>query len=303
VANPNISVDDKIGVLVNIYKSGSIYGDTVAVFPMLDTLTSLHSEDAKVWAMYADFLNDADRIEEAIEKWKRSLTIDSSHFGIWDATLEAMAETQQTDTLLLYSKRAVELFPEQAMVWMYYGTSLAENGNFSDAIEPLETALDLRISNKQARNKTMFTLAEAYAKLKMFEKSDAMFDKLIQTDSGNVVAINRYAYSLALRNENLEKATLLARKIENRSEENYEYMHTQALVVFRNGKYREAMELYKKAMNLGGEKNGALLEHYGDVLFMLGKPDEALQYWQMAREMGGAGASIDKKIKDGKYDE
>lgn len=301
IANPNVSVDDKIGVLMNIYKSGSIYGDTSAVFPMLDTLTALHPSDAKVWAMYADFLNNADRIEEAIEKWKIALGIDASHFTIWEVTLGAMAELQQTDTLLLYSKRAVDLFPEQGLAWMYYGSSLAETGHFAESVEPLETALDLKIGNKQARNKTIFALAEAYLKTKQFDQSDAMFERLIQSDSGNLVAINSYAYSLALRNQNIDKAAKLAGMLETGSADNYQFLHTQGMVQFRQGKYSEALTHFEEAMRLGGENNGALLEHYADALFFLNRIDEAFRYWQEAREMGGTSDSIDKKIKDKKY--
>jgi tetratricopeptide (TPR) repeat protein len=301
IANPNVSVDDKIGVLMNIYKSGSIYGDTLAAYPMLDTLTIIHPSDAKVWAMYADFLNYEDRIEEAIEKWKQALALDSSHFTIWEVVLGAMDQMQQTDTLLLYSKRTVELFPEQALGWMYYGTSLAATEQYAEAIDPLETALDLKIANKQARNKTFFALAEAYSKTKQFDQSDAMFEQLIKADSNNTVAINSYAYSLALRNQNIEKAALLAKMLPTGSADNYEFLHTQGLVLFRQGKYNEAIAHFEEAMHIGGEKNGALLEHYADALFLLNRTDEAVRYWQQAREMGGTSSSIDKKIKDKKY--
>ena len=36
----------------------------------------------------------------------------------------------------------------------------------------------------------------------------------------------------------------------------------------------------------GGDKNGTILEHYGDVLFKIGDVTQAVTYWNQAKATG-----------------
>ncbi len=140
ISGPNTSVDEKISIFMNILQAGSIYGDTTSVYPMLDTLIALHADDAKSWAMYADFLNQDDRIQEAVGMWKRSIGLDSSRFVIWDLVLGSLYDDRQYDSLALYASRAVELFPEQGSVWFFAGAAAYEAKQYVQAEEYLATS-------------------------------------------------------------------------------------------------------------------------------------------------------------------
>ena len=59
----------------------------------------------------------------------------------------------------------------------------------------------------------------------------------------------------------------------------------------------------KKSLDNGGESDGSVLEHYGDILFKQGKLPEALKYWSRAKEKGGASDKIDRKISEQKIGE
>ena len=54
----------------------------------------------------------------------------------------------------------------------------------------------------------------------------------------------------------------------------------------------------KKALENGGDKDGTILEHYGDVLFLSGATEEAVQYWLKAQEAGEGSELLEKKITD-----
>jgi len=144
-------------------------------------------------------------------------------------------------------------------------------------------------------------LAECYMMTGQDELSDQMYDQLLFENSTNVVAMNAWAYALALNNRNIEKARQLIDAAILENPDNVDFQHTLGLVYFREGNYIKATEAYKRSLQLGGEKDGALLEHYADVLYVSGNAQEALRYWQMAREMGGTSSLIDRKISDKKY--
>lgn len=301
ISNPNTGIDEKISIFLNILQSGSIYGDSTSVFPLLDTLVKLHPTEAKSWAMYADFLNAADRTDEAVIKWKRSLELDSSRFQIWELVLNGLYDGKQADSLLLYAGRAADLFPEQATVWFFLGAAQVDAGKYIEAETSLEMASDLSLSKKEMKTQMQYLLAETYLKNGKVAKSDEMFELLISNNPDNAVAKNRYAYSLAVRNKNISRAAELIGQVIAANSDKIDFQHTRALVLFREAKFKDAVDTYEQAMHLGGEKDGALLEHYADALFFLGRVDEAVRFWQNAREMGGAGLLIDKKITDKKY--
>jgi len=301
VASPNTNIDEKIELFLNMLKTGGAYGDTTSLYPMLDTLVAVHPTEAKAWAMYADFLNADDRTDEAVDMWKKSLQFDNSKFVIWEMVMSALYENQQYDSLLVYAGEASELFPEQGMAWFYRGAAEADMGKYDKAIISLESALELNIVKKEARTKVMFLLAESYLMTGKDELSDKMYKELLTDNSTNVVAMNSWAYALALHNRNIEKARQLIDAAIQENQDNVDFQHTLGLVYFREGNYPKAMEAYKRSFQLGGEKDGALLEHYADVLYFSGDVPEALRYWQMAREMGGTSELIDRKISDKKY--
>ncbi|MGD9493343.1 MAG: tetratricopeptide repeat protein [Bacteroidales bacterium] len=301
IGSVSTGIDEKISLLMNVYRAGNVYGDTTVVYPMLDTLVSVHADEAKAWAMYADFLNADDRMDEAMVMWKKSLEFDKSVFTIWNLMMNVFYDNQQYDSLLTYASEAAELFPEQSSVWFFLGLAQYHAAMFEKAVVSLEFASDLRLSNKEMKNESLFLLADTYAKTGRNDDSDAMFEKLIGEDPDNVVAKNAYAYSLALRKNNIDRAQQLISEALTGNEDKAEFQHTYGLVLFRLGKYLEAAEAYRKAIELGGDDDGALLEHYADVLFFQNKTEDALRFWLMARELGGAGKMIDQKITDKKY--
>jgi len=262
---------------------------------------AVHPTEAKAWAMYADFLNAEDRTEEAVVMWKKSLEYDNSRFLIWDMVMNALYDNQQPDSLLKYASEAAVLFPEQSMTWFYRGAAEADLGKYPEAVASLETALDLNIAKSEVKTKVWFLLAECYMMTGQDDRSDQMYDKLLSENSTNVVAMNSWAYALALHNRNIEKARQLINSAIQENQDNVDFQHTNGLVYFREGNFVKATEAYKRALQLGGEKEGALLEHYADALYFLGDINEALRYWQMAREMGGTSKLIDRKISDKKY--
>ena len=86
-----------------------------------------------------------------------------------------------------------------------------------------------------------------------------MFEKLIKADSDNLNAKNDYAYSLALRNENIDKAKKLTEEVLDKNNNKFEYQHTYGLVLFRLEQYDNSINAYLKAIDLAGNDcNGAL---------------------------------------------
>jgi predicted negative regulator of RcsB-dependent stress response len=55
------------------------------------------------------------------------------------------------------------------------------------------------------------------------------------------------------------------------------------------------------AIKNGGDKNGVIVEHYGDILFMLGEKEKAMEQWKNALDKGEVSEFLSEKIKQGRY--
>lgn len=97
------------------------------------------------------------------------------------------------------------------------------------------------------------------------------------------------------------QAAEMAKKANELLENQSSFEDTYGWVLFQQGKFTEAEEWVKNALNNGGNESGVILEHYGDVLFMLGKTEQAVEYWKKAKTKSGYSGKIDTKISTKKY--
>lgn len=301
IASTGLVIDEKIKVLFSFYESGSAYGDTLFLYRLMDTLVSTHPDEAKAWAMYSDILSNNGETKLAIEKWEKSIEQDSSKFLVWESLMMALYSEGDYIELEKYSSLAVILFPEQGLTWFFNGVSYFETKEYEGAIMPLEMALDLLYDNKEMKIQCMFILAEAYHYTERFEKSDDMFIDLFLLDPNNYIAINNYAYYSALRKANLQDAEERMLPLIEKFPDQSGFLDTYAYILFRQGKYEAASQFIKQALENGGDKDGLIVEHYGDILYFLGKAENAVIQWQKAKELGETSDLIDKKIDDKKY--
>lgn len=82
----------------------------------------------------------------------------------------------------------------------------------------------------------------------------------------------------------------------------YFYYDTYAWILFKARDFKEALKYQEIAIEkAGADVIGELLDHYGDILFMNGMPEEALEQWKKALELEPDDAKIKKKIDNKAY--
>jgi Tfp pilus assembly protein PilF len=133
--------------------------------------------------------------------------------------------------------------------------------------------------------------------------SDVAYDEALLLDSTNVSVLNNYAYYLAVRRKDLDKAEKYSRLSNELDPNSATLQDTYAWVLFQQGRYREALSWIEKALK--GDVSAVLLEHYGDILSMVGREKEALKQWERALAIHKGtkeeAAKIEMKIKQRKY--
>jgi len=296
-----LDIDTKIKILLSYY-------DITENFPELKSdadelcriVIEVHSDEAKAYAVYGDFLYRDKKFELARTQFRKVLSMDKGKYVFWNQLLEIDAELNDYNSLQKESKETIELFPNQPLAYYYNGVANYQLKNYADVVAVLTEGKEFIFDNNLLLAQFYAMIGDAQNQLKKHEESDAAYEKSLEYNPTNVFVLNNYAYFLSLRNSNLEKAETMSKKCNSLEPNSSTFQDTYGWILYQMKKYDDAKVWIGKALDGGGKTNGTLLEHYGDILYQLGEADNAIKFWMDAKKYGGNSSLLDKKIADKK---
>ncbi|MBI4931631.1 MAG: tetratricopeptide repeat protein [Bacteroidetes bacterium] len=299
--NPDLNIDDKVKILINYFnipekfKAEREESDT-----LINILLRVHPHDAKTYSLQGDFLNRDGKNKEAREAFRKAISLDKTRYPIWQQVMVLDEQLSDFDAMESDSKEAMELFPSEPYNYIFNASANYQKKKYKEAIDAINNGKDYVAGDKKLLGQFYSILGDCYNSLKEYKLSDENFEKTINLDPENANVMNNWAYYLSLRNDNLDRAEKMGLKANQLVKDNSSYEDTYAWVLYKKKNYDEAKRWQEKAMEHGGEKNGTLLEHYGDIIYQLGQPDKAFDYWLKAKTTGKYSDLLDKKIADKK---
>jgi tetratricopeptide (TPR) repeat protein len=299
--NKTFSIDTKMQILLSYYSDSetkpALKNDA---YELSRLLIEIHPDDAKSYTIYADFLYRDKKNDGAKENYLKAIELDSSKFSIWSQIVFIESEMQDFDGMLTHSKMALDLFPNQALFYFFYGVANIQKKKYQEAADYLNIGKDFVVKNPPLLTQFYANLGDSYYRLNDHKKSDEYYEKALQIEPNNIYVLNNYSYYLSLRNENLERAEKLSAKANDLEPNQPNYEDTYAWILYKQGKYIAAKEWLEKAIENGGKTNAVIIEHLGDVHAKLGNIDKAVELWMQAKSLGETSELIDKKIADKK---
>ncbi|HXH18028.1 MAG TPA: tetratricopeptide repeat protein [Chitinophagales bacterium] len=301
-ANASLPVDSKIRILLP-YLQQLISGQQdqkEEAFTLAQLLIETHPAEPKTHAIFGDLLYQDKQLEEALGQYQQALELDSSVFEVWQQLFFIQSELKRHQELEKTTQSALELFPNQPLVYFFNGVAKNALKKYNEAVEILKLGEPLVVDNPPLKAQILSSLGEAYHDLKQYAASDSAFERALLFDPDNAYTMNNYSYYLSLRNENLERALELSEKSNRLVPDNDAFQDTYAWILYKMGRFSQAREWIEKSLENGGDQNPVILEHYGDILFKLGEVDKAVAYWEKAKSLGSESELIGKKIADRK---
>lgn len=152
--DPKISVDAKIKEVLPYFPKLDAGNDPALVQVLLDLgvlVEKAHFSDAKAWSLSGDLFYHANRLPEALEKYRQCIKLSPNVFSVWENTLDILRQQQNYDDMLRISEQAMDAFPNQPRSYWYYGVAATEKGRYDDALASLEQALLMSAGNTGLR--------------------------------------------------------------------------------------------------------------------------------------------------------
>ncbi len=299
-ANSELEIDTKINILLAYYTANEFYDEKKdEAFELSDILVETHPDNPKAHSIRADLLFQAKEFNSARVALRKVISLDSSRYLVWEQLLFTESELKDFDAMAKESERAIGLFPQQPLPYLFSAVANFQNKEFDKAVEVLEKGVRFVVDNELLKAQFYSYLGDAYHELDEDEKAFNYYEKTLKIDPDNSIVLNNYAYYLSLQDKDLEKALEMAQQAVELDPENASNQDTYGWIFYKLGRYEEAKEWVGKSLKNHNEDNGVILEHYGDILFKLGEKEKALRHWKKAKEAGGDVTEfLDKKIND-----
>lgn len=309
--DPYLDLDGKIQVLINYISNFPDEKYVDLAMKLGEILMEVHPDEGDSYLVNADMLtelvttsdpdNEKELREKSIKYYYKSIQYDATKFSVWQNLLNLEMQLGQWDSLANHSEEALELFPNNALIYLFAGIAYSRKNQYKTAIPFFEQGKKMA-SDPQLLGNFYSSLGDSYNAVKDFDNSDKNYELALSLNPDNDIVLNNYSYYLSIRKDKLEKAKQMSLKTIRRNPNNATFLDTHAWVLYQLEEYQEAKSLLEKAISIQ-DTNAVYFDHYGDVLYKLGNINGAVENWEKARGLNSSLKNIEKKINQRKINE
>lgn len=293
-----IDIDTKMSVLLEMYEKQPVVEKEL--IELADLLIENYPNDPKGYSVKGDFLLRNNDKPGALESYKKALSFEENKFPIWNQVLILEYELLKFEDLYKDARACSALFPTISSVQLLYTIACVQLDRFQEAIDAADMGKELVVNDPVTESEFFAQKGDALFGLKNYKDGAEAYDISLAINPSNLLTKNNYALRLAMANSDLEKAEKLINEVLEVKPKQAPYLDTKGLVLFRQGKYKDALGEFTKAEELDKE-NKNYIEHMGDAFFKLGDAGKALELWKKALSLGSKNKSLTKKIQSKTY--
>ena len=296
-----LDVDTKLDVLLGYIHQQLAKEDTTQRIDNLFTvLIEQHPHEAKIHQLYSEYLYAKKDLKGAIEQLGYCLDVNPTDADSWrNMVILNIMDDNYADAIKA-SEKALEYNPDNLDLYQYVAGCYHQMKSYSKAISIYMKILELTDSTDLQRRSEIITgIGDTYSELGDTIKTVESYEQALEIDPNNSSALNNYAYYLAQRGQDLDRAERMAALAVKYEPENANFIDTYAWVYFAKKDYKMALLYIKRAVELDDDNH--LLEHYGDILWFNDEKEAAVEQWIKALDMDPDNELLQRKVKDKTY--
>ena len=265
-----------------------------------ELLAQLHDDEAR--ALLRDNQTDPANVEfkKAAQNYEQSLLINPNHAATYlrlaELLLAPLKQSERAVSILTEGRRR---YPEAPEFAYYLAIALRESKKAKEAVVMFEEALN-EAQNAQAdflKPRFYVEYGAAAEEAGLYDKAAELFHKAIAMDPANAAEPYNYlGYMWAEQNSHLDEAEDAIKRALQLDPDNGAYLDSMAWVQYRQGKYDQALENLKRAVENLPREDAVVFEHLGDVYSKLNRVSQALESWQKAKTLDPSNKNLAAKI-------
>ena len=268
---------------------------------LLDRMVTQHGDEPAVVELACDWAYQNQKLDEALELALLLLELAPGSVETWTNLMAIRVDLRQWNAMAGDAENALARFPLEPLLYYYQGLALRESNKSKLAVQAYQGGLQVVLDNPILEGALASAMASALRDLGKLDESEAAFEQSLKA-SEDAFVLNNHAYYLSGRHampegqERLERALECSTRANELKPEEGNFMDTQAHVLFKLNRHKEALDWILKAQEYGMAGDPVALEHEGDIRWALGQKQDAKQAWQRALNAGGDETVLQPKL-------
>lgn len=302
--NRKVDADTKADVMRRlIIRNEGSHKDSTIVINLFDRIMEQEPDEAQLPLLYAQYLYSKDMKDKAVPVLNQVLQIEPTNTAARMTLLGEAVNKQDYDWVIDICQTGTEANPDMLEFYYYLAVGYNQTQRTDSVISVCQRALQHVTEDSESNVVSDFyaILGDAYHTKKMMPETYEAYEKSLEYNSNNIMALNNYAYYLSLERRDLDRAEEMSYKTVKAEPNNATYLDTYAWILFEKANYEQAKIYIDQALQNDDSMSAEVLEHCGDIYFHTGDVDKAVEFWQKAKENGSTSTTLDRKIRQKKY--
>ncbi len=275
--------------------------------PRLRKLINMYPHESSTYALLVDYLSANNRTDEAYALIEKSLEADPYQEDMWNTLILKYAVDNNLQLVEENLKKATAYFPNNSDFTYRLGRLYYLKGDTANGEPYLRKAAQIaKPTDIYLASSIIGEIGDISMAMGDTVKAMSAYDEALALNPNSVSVLNNYAYMLAVKGVDLDKAERMSGKTVGVDPNSAVFLDTYAWVYFKKGNYQMALLYIEQALAKMNEDNAELLEHYADILYKAGNTEKAREQWNKALAVCAKtnikpSANLQKKATTGIY--
>ncbi len=267
-------------------------GNFAAAESLMITLDEKDMANGLIYYYLGRLLQRREDFSSAEDYFKKSLALEDTITYSW-INLAVVTDAQDRyEEALEIMHGAYEKIPYDSFEVLYYTAIIhSRNEHYDLARDGYLRLLESRPDDIDIR----FNLAASYERLGNFDGAEKEFQWIIERAPEHALALNYLGYMYADNGIKLKKALQMIKDAVSIDPENGAFLDSYAWVLFKLGRYDEALVQMKEAIK-HDESDAILYDHQGDIYAALTSHELARESWEKALKIEPDNEEIKAKL-------
>ncbi len=301
VKQDGLDIDVKLEIFSSYIRQ--LYADSLQqprIQSLFDALILQNPHEPKVRDLYTSYLVATEDFKGAAEQQEYALDGDLSNGDRWRSAISLYGRSGDYAKALELGEQSLKYLPDDATLMFYTSTTLSQLDRNGEALEYLQKALRAAPENEKPLHSTILcSIGDVLYKEGQADSAFVYYDRALEMDPDNLLALNNCAYFMAEEGVDLDKAERMSAICVRQQPDNDTALDTYAWIFFKQKKYMKAKEMIDRALAIEADDPQAdVLHHAGDIYYMNGEPEAALEFWEDALKLDPENKLLKKKVRN-----